>query len=102
MDQRQVSWRDKLRYWFENTLSKGTVAIIGWLVLLSLALVALAGLVLAAMHVGAEPEDRAHEYGFFEGMWQSMLRTLDPGVVARDNRWRVSTHRLTRHHRRRY
>ena len=89
MDQRQVSWRDKLRYWFENTLSKGTVAIIGWLALLSLALVALAGLVLAAMHVGAEPEDRAHEYGFFEGMWQSMLRTLDPGVVAGDNGWRL-------------
>jgi len=89
MDQRQVSWRDKLRYWFENTLSKGTVAIIGWLALVSLALVALAGLILAAMHIGADPDDRAHEYGFFEGMWQSMLRTLDPGVVAGDSGWQL-------------
>src|SRR5262245_33521734 len=89
MDQRQVSWRDKLRYWFENTLSKGTVAIIGWLALVSLSIVALAGLILAAMHIGADPDDRAHEYGFFEGMWQSMLRTLDPGVVAGDNGWQL-------------
>jgi len=87
MDQRQVSWRDKLRYWFENTLSKGTIAIIGWLALVSLAIIALAGLVLAAMHIGAD--ERAHEYGFFEGMWQSMLRTLDPGVVAGDSGWQL-------------
>ena len=89
MDQRQVSGRDKLRYWFENTLSKGTIAIIGWLALASLAVIVLAGLVLAAMHIGADPGDRAHEYGFFEGMWQSMLRTLDPGVVAGDNGWQL-------------
>ena len=89
MPERQVTWRDKLRYWFENTLSKGTTAIIGWLALLSLAIVALAGLGLAAMHIGADPGDRAHEYGFFEGRWQSMLRTLDPGVVAGDNGWQL-------------
>ena len=89
MDQRQVSGRDKLRYWFENTLSKGTIAIIGWLALASLAVIVLAGLVLAAMHIGADPGDRAHEYGFFEGMWQAMLRTLDPGVVAGDAGWRL-------------
>jgi voltage-gated potassium channel Kch len=89
MPERQVTWRDKLRYWFENTLSKGTVAIIGWLALVSLAMVALAGLILAAMHIGADPGDRAHEYGFFEGMWQSMLRTLDPGVVAGDSGWHL-------------
>ena len=89
MPERQVTWRDKLRYRFENTLSKGTIAIIGWLALTSLAIVALAGLVLAAMHIGADPGDRAHEYGFFEGMWQAMLRTLDPGVVAGDAGWRL-------------
>ncbi|HET9865363.1 MAG TPA: hypothetical protein VFP37_18135 [Steroidobacteraceae bacterium] len=89
MPDRPVTWRDKLRYRFENTLSKGTIAIIGWLALVSLAIVALAGLVLAIMHIGADPEDRAHEYGFFEGMWQAMLRTLDPGVVAGDSGWQL-------------
>src|SRR5689334_22865142 len=84
-----VTWRDQLRYRFENTLSKGTVAIIGWLALASLAIVAVAGLVLALMRVGQDPADHEHPYGFFEGMWQSMLRTLDPGVVAGDNGWKL-------------
>jgi len=84
-----VTWRDKLRYRFENTLSRGTIAIIGWLALLSIAIVALAALILAAMRVGQDPADHEHPYGFFEGMWQSMLRTLDPGVVAGDSGWQL-------------
>ena len=84
-----VTWRDQLRYRFENTLSKGTVAIIGWLALLSLAIVVLASLVLAAMNVGQDPADHEHPYGFFEGVWQAMLRTLDPGVVAGDAGWQL-------------
>jgi voltage-gated potassium channel Kch len=84
-----VTWRDKLRYRFENTLSKGTVAIIGWLALLSLAIVVLASLILAGMRVGQDPEDHEHPYGFFEGVWQAMLRTLDPGVVAGDSGWQL-------------
>src|SRR6185295_2793277 len=84
-----VTWRDQLRYRFENTLSKGPVAIIGWLALASLAIVAVSALVLAVMRVGQDPADHEHPYGFFEGMWQSMLRTLDPGVVAGDNGWQL-------------
>src|SRR6186713_523030 len=88
-----ITWRDKLRYRFENTLSKGTIAIIGWLALLSIAIVMLASLVLAAMRVGQDPADHEHPYGFFEGMWQSMLRTLDPGVVAGGSCRRTGTSR---------
>src|SRR5262245_12757761 len=87
MPRADVSWRDRLRYRFENTLSKGTIAIIGWLALLSLAIIALAGLILAAMRIGQDPADHEHPFGFFEGMWQSMLRTLDPGVFAGDQGW---------------
>jgi voltage-gated potassium channel Kch len=89
MTEREVTWRDRLRYRFENTLSKGTIAIIGWLALLSTAIVMLAALILAAMRVGQDPTDHEHPFGFFEGMWQSMLRTLDPGVVASDNGWQL-------------
>ncbi|HEU4779234.1 MAG TPA: hypothetical protein VFS58_05065, partial [Steroidobacteraceae bacterium] len=89
MPESQVTWRDRLRYRFENTLSKGTIAIIGWLALVSTAIVMLAAFILAAMRVGQDPSDHEHPYGFFEGMWQSMLRTLDPGVVAGDNGWQL-------------
>jgi voltage-gated potassium channel Kch len=91
MPQRDVTWRDKLRYRFENTLSKGTIAIIGWLALVSLAIVAVASLILASMRVGQDPADHEHPFGFFEGMWQSMLRTLDPGVFAGDQGWQLRT-----------
>ncbi len=89
MSVRDITWRDRLRYRFENTLSKGAIAIIGWLALLSTAIVVLAALVLAAMRIGQDPDDHEHPYGFFEGMWQSLLRTMDPGVVAGDNGWQL-------------
>ncbi|HEX6637419.1 MAG TPA: hypothetical protein VF033_07165 [Steroidobacteraceae bacterium] len=89
MPEQPITWRDRWRYRFENTLSRGTVAIIGWLALLSTAIVVLASLVLAAMRVGQDPQDHEHPYGFFEGMWQSLLRTMDPGVVAGDNGWQL-------------
>jgi voltage-gated potassium channel Kch len=89
MPDREITWRDRLRYRFENTLSKGAIAIIGWLALLSTAIVVLAALILAAMRVGQDPADHEHPFGFFEGMWQSMLRTLDPGVVAGDSGWQL-------------
>jgi voltage-gated potassium channel Kch len=89
MPHAEITWRDRLRYRFENTLSRGTIAIIGWLALLSLAIVTLASLMLALMRVGQDPEDHEHPFGFFEGIWQSMLRTLDPGVVAGDAGWKL-------------
>jgi ion channel POLLUX/CASTOR len=89
MSDAEITWRDRLRYRFENTLSRGTIAIIGWLALLSTAIIVVAALILAAMRVGQDPADHEHPYGFFEGMWQSMLRTMDPGVVAGDNGWQL-------------
>src|SRR5688572_10566945 len=89
MPDREITWRDRLRYRFENTLSRCTVAIIGWLALLSLAIVALASLILASMRIGQDPDDHEHPYGFFEGVWQAMLRTLDPGVIAGDSGWQL-------------
>ncbi len=89
MPQTPVTWRDRLRYRFENTLSKGTIAIIGWLALLSTAIVLLAALILAVMRIGQDPADHEHPYGFLEGAWQAMLRTLDPGVIAGDSGWQL-------------
>ncbi len=89
MPRTPVTWRDRLRYRFENTLSKGTVAIIGWLALLSTAIIVLAALILAAMRIGQDQSDHEHPYGFFEGAWQAMLRTLDPGVIAGDSGWQL-------------
>lgn len=69
----------KLRYSFENTLSKGPIAIIGWLALLSLAIIFVAAVLMAVFRVG---------YGdngsFVENFWNSLMRTFDAGNMADD------------------
>lgn len=87
MPHRNVSWRDRMRYRFENTLSKGTVAIIGWLGLVSLIIVVLAATVLTIAHVQGDPADPASELGFIESAWQSLMRTFDAGNLAGDAGW---------------
>ncbi|WP_222720424.1 CASTOR/POLLUX-related putative ion channel [Actinomadura sp. HBU206391] len=76
----QVRWRDRARYWFDNTMSKGTPALIGWLALASGVLI----LVVASMVTVLAPQD-AHENGNWPGVfWRSLLRTLDPGTMGGD------------------
>ncbi|MFI5693879.1 hypothetical protein ACIA58_18685 [Kribbella sp. NPDC051586] len=73
-------WRDRVRYWFDNTMSRGTPALVGLLGLASLVLV----LVVSALVLLFAPVDvRAH--GEWHGVfWMSLLRTLDPGTMGGD------------------
>jgi hypothetical protein len=84
---RSVTWRDHLRYRFENTLSRGPIAIIGWLALISAAIVIVSAVTLYAFGVGADPSDPASRLGLVEGGWQSLMRTLDAGNLAGDEGW---------------
>ncbi len=79
--------RDRLRYRFENTLSRGPIAIIGWLALLSTAMVVLAALALGLLGIGADPADPASRLGFVEGGWQSLMHAIDAGNLAGDAGW---------------
>jgi voltage-gated potassium channel Kch len=79
--------RDRLRYRFENTLSKGPIAIIGWLALISALIVLLAATVLGLLHIGADPAEPASEIGFVEGGWMALMHSLDAGNLAGDAGW---------------
>ncbi len=73
-------WRDRTRYWFDSTLSRGTPALIGWLGLASALLVAaISGLVLLFA-----PNDVGGHGGWHGVLWMSLLRTLDPGTMGGD------------------
>src|SRR5688572_14279813 len=82
-----VTWRDHVRYRFENTLSKGAIAIIGWLAVVSAGIVLLAAAVLAALRIGADPNDPERPLGAVEGAWQSLMHAIDPGTLAGDQGW---------------
>ncbi|MGH3749372.1 MAG: hypothetical protein ACRDT8_18435, partial [Micromonosporaceae bacterium] len=79
----KVTFRQRFRYWFDNTMSKGTPGLIGWLgvVVLVLVLIGAAGLGVASKDL--ENEDLKDE-GVFEAIWQSLMRVLDPGTVTGD------------------
>ncbi|HEX2314003.1 MAG TPA: potassium transporter TrkA [Thermomonospora sp.] len=77
---RAIRWRDRFRYWFDNTMSRGTSALIGWLGLASGALI----LTVATLAVLIAPRD-SDENGHWAGVaWRSLLRTLDAGTMGDD------------------
>lgn len=82
---RQITTRDRLRYRFDATLSRGTVGIIGWLAIVTFIFVMIAGVLIVVLGIRADGEART---SFIEGVWLSLLRTLDPGTMGGDAGWR--------------
>ena len=82
----KASFSEKLRYNFDNTLSKGPIAIISWLALVTFLLVILAGVILFITGLSADPE-LSEPLGLLEGIWQSLMRVLDAGTVTGDEGW---------------
>lgn len=81
---RPITVRDRLRYRFDATLARGTIGVIGWLAIITLAFVLLAGLLIAILGIRHDGEERT---GFLEGIWLSLMRTLDPGTMGGDEGW---------------
>ena len=79
-----IKFSQKIRYRFDNLMSRGPIAMIALLAILSLLVVAIAGAVIWLFHIspeGAEPMN------FAEGTWQSLMRTLDSGTMGGDTGW---------------
>ncbi|WP_240167350.1 CASTOR/POLLUX-related putative ion channel [Streptomyces noursei] len=72
--------RDRLRYWFDGTMDRGTPALIGWLGLASVALIA----VVTVLVVVFTDSDTEKNGGWPGVAWMSLLRTLDPGTMGGD------------------
>lgn len=80
----KITLVERLRYMFDKSMAAGPIALIGWLGLISLVIIALAGLVLAITGI-APPE--SEPMGFVEGAWASLMRTLDAGTMGGDAGW---------------
>ena len=74
----------RVRYRFDSTISRGTLPVIGWLALLTFALVFGAALILAVTGTAINGDEHP---GLGEAFWQSLLRILDPGTFSGDNGW---------------
>jgi voltage-gated potassium channel Kch len=73
----------RLRYAFDNFMSRGTIALIGGLFVLSLLVILVVSLVvLLSGTLRQSPETQGID--FSELIWRSLLRTLDPGTMGGD------------------
>jgi voltage-gated potassium channel Kch len=80
---RHHSLAARLRYAFDNYMSKGTVALIGGLFALSvLIIVAISLVVTISGTLTDNPETQGLD--LLQVMWRSLLRTLDPGTMGAD------------------
>jgi len=77
----RVRWRVRLRAWFDATMDRGTPALVAWLGLASLVLIA----VITGLIVALTPVDTKLEGGWPSVAWMSLLRTLDPGTMGADS-----------------
>jgi len=80
----KYTFKQKIRYYFDNTLSRGTSAIIMWLAILSLLVIIVFGILYAVSGINMEGEEGMN---IFESMWQTLLRSIDPGTMAGDTGW---------------
>ena len=75
---------ERFRYWFDNVMSRGTIALMG---LLGLATVALVLLVSGLVWVFRAFPDDAGDGDFIDILWGGLMRTLDPGTMGGDAGW---------------
>lgn len=74
----------RLRYAFDKSMAAGTIALIGWLGLVSLVIIAIAGAFLALTRISPAGEEAM---SFIEATWASLMRTLDSGTMGGDAGW---------------
>lgn len=82
----QAPLSQRFRYYFENTMSSGPLAIIRWLAIISLTIVLFCGILMLVFSVKGAP-DADSPLGFIEGSWQSLMATLDSGTMGGDEGW---------------
>lgn len=77
--------KDRIKYAFDNYMSRGVGALVVGLGMLSVAIVLLAA---ATLVVGSiRPEGVNQKMSFPEAVWESLMRTLDPGTMGGDAGW---------------
>ena len=71
---------ERFRYWFDGFMAKGTIALIGLLAVVTALFILVITTILVV--AGNGPGDDKGDFG--ETLWNSMLRTLDPGTMGGD------------------
>jgi len=86
---KNVTFAQKFRYRFDNTMSKGPSALIVWLAAVTGLMILLTTAVILSFGIFPSGEEgEVAKIGFFEAMWQSLMRSMDAGTLAGDSGWK--------------
>jgi voltage-gated potassium channel Kch len=76
---------DRLRYRFDNSMSRGTPALIAWLTAATVALILVFSVITTVFRLRSEETDE----GFLKELFFTLLHALDPGTIGGDTgSWR--------------
>jgi voltage-gated potassium channel Kch len=81
----KYSLGDQLRYRFDNFMSRGTIALVLGLFVVTLLMILAAATIIVIARLGVSEGDQA--FGLSEAIWQATMRTIDTGTVAGDTGW---------------
>jgi ion channel POLLUX/CASTOR len=79
------TFRDHLRYRFDNFMSRGVIALVGALLAVTLLIILAATLIMVLARL--RPDGSAGPFSFAEAAWQVTMRSIDTGTVAGDTGW---------------
>jgi ion channel POLLUX/CASTOR len=83
---RHITWQQRLRYRFDNSMSRGPIALIGWLFLASALIIFAIALIVWLTGVGFQVDEQGNKtyYNFWDLSWMGLMRTLDSGTMGGD------------------
>jgi hypothetical protein len=76
------TFRQRLRYQFDNLMSRGTPALIIGLFVMSLLVIVVAAFIISVFSL--RQLDSSDTLSFGEAFWESLMRTLDSGTMGGD------------------
>ncbi len=75
------TFRQRIQYFFDNFMSRGTIALIGGLGVLSLVVIFIAATIISLGGRTLAPEGSG-PLTFIEAAWESLMRTFDAGTMG--------------------
>lgn len=84
---KNATFGERFRYWFDNVMAKGFIALVGLLALASVLFIAIVAVVVVIFGLFPPADAGTPNPDFFEIFWGNLMRTLDSGTMGGDEGW---------------
>ncbi|MEP6481014.1 MAG: hypothetical protein ABJA94_03295 [Rhodoglobus sp.] len=84
---KKPSIRDRFRYWFDGVMARGTVSLIGLLLLVNVAFIVIIGLIVVVFNIFPTTDGVPTPLTFPEVVWNNLMDAINIGNIASDEGW---------------